>query len=170
MASWKHKLWEHFAPLLLILLVILTPMLNSALIIGVQVAAGYPHRDSHTAPFPDNYEILDTYGYYQVNGDILWMDDQQWHLLITEKHFKADRWRTVCDITLTEQNYSGDFPVQTGRVSVQLEGYDDFAAFNWTPSLSYRVLKLPTDFLLWSGGLLLLEAAAVISIRKLRGN
>lgn len=169
MSTWKHALLDRFAPYLLILALILVLVLNSALVVGIQVAAGYPYQESHAA-FPDKYELLDVYGYGWGEGRILWVDDQQWRLIITEKHFRADRWRTVCDMVLTEQNFSGEFPVQAGKVSVQLEGYGDFATLHLISSPVYRALHVPGDYLLWNGGLLLLEMIAFFLFRKLRGS
>lgn len=168
MISWKNALLERFAPYLVVLVLGLALLLNSWLVTTVQVALEFPFQRVEEA-WPEHYELLDAHGYYHINGQILWVDNAQWHLLITEKHFKADHWRTVCDITLTEQNYSGQFPVQGGKVFVQLEAYDHFAAFDFTASPVYRTLHVPGDFLLWNGILLILEIAFFIIIRKLRG-
>lgn len=168
MTSWKHIFLERFAPYLVILVLGIVLILNSALVTTVQTTLEFPYKSVEEA-WPEHYELLDAYGYYDVHGQLLWIDNSQWHLLITEKHFKADRWRTVCDIILTEQNYSGEFPVQGGKVAVQLEAYDNFAAFDFVASPVYRAFHVPGSYLLWNGGLLALEIALFILFRKLRG-
>lgn len=164
----KKLLFERFAPYLLVLLIGLALMLNSALVTTIQVALEFPHQRVDDA-WPKHAEVLDAYGHYNIHGQILWVDNAQWHLLITEKHFKADHWRTVCDITLTEQDFSGEFPVQGGKLTVQLKAYDDFAAFEFHAGPVYKALNLPGDFLLWNGGLLILEIAVLLILWKLKG-
>lgn len=168
MTSWKHILLERFAPYLVILVLGLALLLNTALVTGVQTALEFPYQSIDEA-WPEYYDLLDAYGYYDVHGQLLWVDNREWHLLITEKHFKADRWRTVCDVVLTEQNYSGEFPVQGGKVTVQLEGYDDFADFDLITGPVYRTFHVPGSYLLWNGGLLALEIVLFMLFRKLRG-
>lgn len=168
MTKWKNALLYRFAPYLVVLVLGLALLLNSWLVTTAQAALEFPFQRVEEA-WPEHCEVLDAYGHYHIHGQLLWVDNARWHLLITEKHFKADRWRTVCDITLTEQNFSGEFPVQGGRLSVQLEGYDDFAAFEFHAGPAYRALKIPGDFLLWNGGLLVLEIAVLIILRKVKG-
>ena len=168
MKKWKKLLFERFAPYLLVLLIGLALLLNSVLVTTIQAALDFPHQRVEEV-WPDHFDVLDAYGHYDIHGQILWVDNAQWHLLITEKHFKLDRWRTVCDITLTEQNFSGEFPVQGGKVAVQLEAYDEFAAFEFHAGPVYKALKVPGDYLLWNGGLLILEIAVLLILRKLKG-
>lgn len=106
MRTWKNKLLEHFAPHLLILLVILALTLNCALVMGVQIALDFPLQTPQE-PFvaESDWELLDVHSTGRVNGYILWQNHKQWRLVITERHFHANRWRTVCDTILMEQDF-----------------------------------------------------------------
>ena len=166
----KSKLLEHFAPQLLLLVIALILILNSALVTGIQIAVDYPLSHPQE-PFKadGNWELLDLHTTDRACGYIIWQNDSQWRLVITERHFHSMRWRTVCDTILTDQNFSGEFPVKTGRVIVKLHGYAEIEQFNWLSNPVYRTLRVPPDFLLWNAGLLILELTGWILIRKLRG-
>ena len=165
----KHKLFEHFAPKLLILLVVLVLILNSALIIGFQTVTAYPHHGPQE-PFEQetHYEFLDLCTTDRICGYLLWQNNQQWRLVITERHFHSNHWRTVCDTILMEQDFSEEFSTATGRVIVKVHGYADFVTFNWIPSLTMRTLNVPANFLLWNMLLLILEVTGFFLLRKLR--
>lgn len=171
MYTWKNKLLEHFAPQLLILLVILILILNSALVMGVQLAVDFPLQNPQE-PFAaeGEWEILDVHSTGRVNGYIIWQNHQQWRLIITERHFHTNRWRTVCDAILMEQDFEEEFRTSYGRIMVRLHGYADFDQFNWISTPIFRTLHVPGDFLLWNGALLLVEILAWIIFRKLRGH
>ncbi len=166
----KSKLLEHFAPQLLVLGVVLVLILNCALVMGIQIAVEYPLSNPQE-PFTEegSWEILDLYTTDRTCGYIVWQNHSQWRLIITERHFHAMRWRTVCDTILMEQDFSGEFPVKTGQAIVKLHGYADFEHFNWIPGPVFRTLHIPADFLTWNAILLVLEIAILAIIRKLRG-
>lgn len=166
----KSKLLEHFAPQLLLLVIALILILNSALVTGIQIAVEYPLSNPQE-PFKaeGNWEFLDLRTTDRACCYVIWQNDSQWRLAITERHFHSMRWRTVCDTILTEQNFSGEFPVKTGRVTVKLHGYAEIEQFNWLSNPIYRTLRIPPDFLLWNAGLLILELTGWLLIQKLRG-
>lgn len=166
----KSKLLEHFAPQLLLLVIVLILILNSVLVTGIQIAMEYPHL-SPEDPFKAeaDWELLAQFSTGHVNCYIIWQNDSQWRLVITEQHFHAMRWRTVCDTILMEQNFSGEFPVKTGRVIVKLNGYADIEQFNWLSTPVYGTLRIPGDYLLWNAGLMIVEITGWLLIRKLRG-
>lgn len=166
----KSKLLEHFAPQLLVLGVVLVLILNCALVMGIQIAVEYPLSNPQE-PFTEegSWEILDLYTTDRTCGYIVWQNHNQWRLVITERHFHAMRWRTVCDTILMEQDFSGEFPIKTGRAIVKLHGYAEIEQFICLSNPVYRVLRIPPDYLLWNAGLLILEITGWLLIRKLRG-
>lgn len=166
----KNKLFEHFAPQLLVLVLVLVLLLNCALVTGIQIALEYP-LSNPKEPFEEegNWEILDLHTTDRACCYIVRQNHSQWRLVITERHFHAMRWRTIRDIILTEQHFSGEFPVKTGRVIVKLHGYAEIEQFNWLNNPVYRALRVPPDYLLWNAGLLILEITGWLLIRKLRG-
>lgn len=170
MKNWKHNLLDRFAPYLLVLAIGLVLVLNSALVTGIQVAMDFPLQ-SPQEPFQEEgtWEFLDVSSNDRINGYILWQDHSQWRLVITERHFHTNRWRTVCDTILMVQDFEEEFTTSYGRILVKLHGYADFEHFNWIPSPVFRTLRVPTDFLLWNAGLLVLEIAALVVFRKIRG-
>lgn len=165
----KSKLFEHFAPQLLILVIVLVLVLNGALVMGIQIAVEYP-LTTPQGPFTaeGDWEILDLYVTDRVSGYIVWQNHSQWRLVITERHFHANRWRVICDNILMEQDFSGEFPIKTGRAIAKLHGYAEFDQFYWVSSPVFRALRVPADFLLWNLVLLFLEAAACLLLWKLR--
>ena len=167
MSPWKHAMLDRFAPLLLVLALILVLLLNSALITVLQTSIQFPYSQFQDA-LPEHYALLDAWGYELGQGQLIWENNQQWRLIIAEKHVKADRWRTVCDMVLTEQNFSGEFPSQAGKLSVQLEGYQNIASLSLKASPVYQALHVPAGYLLWNLGLLLLELTGFFLFRKLR--
>lgn len=169
MKTLKHAFLDRFAPYLIVLPLVLVLILNSALVVGVQIAADYPLKTPQ-APFleTETYEILDVHVTDRVCGYILWQDNQQWRLVITERHFHANRWRTVCDTILMAQNFEEEFTTSYGRIMVKLHGYADIDHLNWISTPVYRVLHVPGDFLFWNGLLLVLEVTTVWLLHKLR--
>ena len=166
----KTILLEHFIVYLVLGAVILVLTLNAALVTAVQVAVDFP-LDSPTAGIPqdEGWEILDAHGTDRTYATIYWQDHQHWRLVITERHFHANRWRTVCDTFLTEQNFDEEFSNSYGRIRIKLHGYADIEHFSWISSPVYRTLCIPADFLLWNVGLLIFEIAGWLLLRKLRG-
>lgn len=170
MAKWKNALMERFAPYLLVALLALVLLFNSSVVMGTQVALEFPLKNPAEAfETKEDWEILDAYTTDRVSGYILWQDHSQWRLVVTERHFHANRWRVICDTILMEQDFSGEFPVKTGRAIVKLHGYADFEQFYWISNPVYRTLRIPGDFLLWNGGMLILEITALLILRKLKG-
>lgn len=166
----KSKLLEHFAPQLLLLVIALILILNSTLVTGIQIAVDYPLSHPQE-PFQaeDCWKFLDLRTTDQACCYIIRQNNSQWRLVITERHFHSMRWRTVCDTILTKQNFSGEFPLKTGRAMVKLHGYAEIEQFIWLSNPIYRTLRVPPDFLLWNAGLLILEITGWLLIRKLRG-
>lgn len=170
MTSWKNALLDRFAPYLLVALLVLVLIFNSSVIMGIQVALEFPLKNPQESfETGENWEILDLHITDRVSGYILWQNHSQWRLVVTERHFHANRWRVICDTVLMEQDYQTEITNGYGRTMVKLHGYADFEQFNWIRNPVWRVLHIPGDFLLWNGGLLALEIAVLIIIRKLRG-
>ena len=170
MTKWKNALLERFAPYLAVALLALVLILNSAVIMGVQVALEFPLKSPAEAyETGENWEVLDAYATDRVSGFILWQNRSQWRLVVTERHFHDNRWRVICDTILMEQDFQTEITNGYGRTMVKLHGYADFEQFIWIPNPVYSTLHVPGDFLLWNGGLLILEIAVFIIIRKLKG-
>lgn len=155
---------------LLILAVIL--ILNFGLIAGIQIMVAYPYENlmDIRALYTD-YNEVDFAGDGTPAAILLAAPAKENRLVITEKHFLANRCRIVLDEEVG-RNFSTKANADLGTISIRLKGSTIESFHPKHTSLPIRIsslqFRVPVNFLLWNFLVLAIECMAAYLIYKLR--
>lgn len=169
-----HLKGETIAKLWLVILVVVL-IVNSSILIGLQLMTTYTCdsiADARSA-YAD-YNLLDVSGGVELSATLLAAPGKNTRLLVTQKHFLANRHNIVLD-TEVDRHYSATVNTDQGRVSVKLNGIREITGLSRkTTSLPLRLssfqLRVPLSFLLWNLLLLGLELLGYYLFVKLRSH
>lgn len=158
---------------LMILILILVLVVNSAVLIGFQLMTDYTYesRDEILSAYPD-YNIIDSTVRADLSAYLLAAPAKENRLVLTEKHFLLNRHRLLLDEEV-DRHFSAEVKSELGPASIQLDGKSKIDRFSFrSTSLPIRIssfsLRVPLGFVLWNLVLLAVELLLGFLIHKIR--
>lgn len=171
MYSWKG---DALAKLLLVMLVLVI-VVNSGIIIGIQLMAAYPYGSlAETKAAYTSHTVIDQSGDAALSAFLLSASGNENRLIVTEKHFAANRYRVILD-TEIGRDYSAQVKAHCGTVSVRLEGNKQITALSFRGAslpIHFGLLRMrvPVSFLLWNLLVLTIEILAAYLFHRIRSS
>lgn len=157
---------------LMILVLVLVLLVNGGVIIGFQLMTDYTFKSSRDAisPYTD-YTLIDSRVTDQVCAYLLAAPAKENRLMLTERHFLANRHRILLDEEVG-RHYSEEVKSDVGTVIVRMDGSKIGNVSLRPASLPIRIsslhFRVPLNFVLWNLALLAVELLVWYLIHKIR--
>lgn len=159
--SFRGEMLARFAFAILILILVL----NSALIIGVQMLLGYPLRTPQEAIAEyTEYNLVDTKVNDRSAAYLLAAPGRENRLVVTGKHFLMNRHEVLLDQEV-DRKFSAELKADTGTVLVRISENSGSLIGGFAVRSGFKV---PIPFVLWNILLIVLEILGWNLISKLR--